>query len=365
MAGGIQNFTDNSDTNFDIVNRLYGGPQQSVDGEDLQDLLGAAAIVALETEEPASDVPEEETPTPLPLPPPLAEPAVPEPVVPIGPAPGLSPGGGGSSSPQLEEKTPEPPIVDTGSATSTDTSSSTPEMPELTGPLFTATTTPPALSLTSCAGGFVVAPCVTTIPVDIEWSAIEAAYYEVLVNGMVSTTTASSTLYTVPIVQGANTVQVIAYDYAPTPSALSSNTVTVYGWPVTGIYCSGAGTLLEPGGSTVGYNASGDCYAFGGFAAPIYGILGKIYKGTVGSSTLAAEFDISNGARFSRSLAPALLPGETYFVLLWEFRNSIGDIDPTYSGDFDSWLRTGVWLDGVRTQAPPLNYKLLHFTYDV
>ncbi|MES2203418.1 MAG: hypothetical protein V4474_03805 [Patescibacteria group bacterium] len=73
-------------TNYDIVNRLYAGPNQKVDGETVQHLLqGSAVVLAL-----APDAPQPQPPQPAPPT---------QPTVPVGPAPGFSPGGGASYAP--------------------------------------------------------------------------------------------------------------------------------------------------------------------------------------------------------------------------------------------------------------------------
>jgi hypothetical protein len=136
-AGGINGLAHSAQpqyqsTNFEITDKLYGGHNQTVDGENLQDLLqgnpsqGGAVLLAVLPILP--DPPAKDEPT-------QTQSAI-VPTVPIGPAPGVSPGGGGATPVSVSEPAD---TADTSATITTATSTAT----------STATTIPPAVPIDS------------------------------------------------------------------------------------------------------------------------------------------------------------------------------------------------------------------------
>ncbi len=156
--GGINGLAHSAEpqyqsTNYNIVDKLYGGTRQTTDGETLQDLLsndqGGAVILAM-TEDPNPAVPDS-GPAVAPSPTiPLSS------LIPINVSPGFGGGGGGGTAdsagdvagadnpPVVTETTPaeEPTVVD-DTASTTDVMDSTAGDATTTSATSTGDTTPP------------------------------------------------------------------------------------------------------------------------------------------------------------------------------------------------------------------------------
>jgi len=109
-------------TNYSIVNRLYNGKEQTVDGESLKDLLGASqgGAVILATE----DVPARPTD--------MQQPASTSPLIPTNTTPGFGGGGGGFSpaQPVADTQTPAASVASSTQNSLGDTPTPTPPATE-------------------------------------------------------------------------------------------------------------------------------------------------------------------------------------------------------------------------------------------
>jgi len=291
-VGGINGLAHSAEpeyesTNFNVVNHMFGTQNQQVDGENLYDLLhdnnpsqGGAVILATadDTEELVPEVAQAPTESDAPT-------------VPIGPAPGFSPGGGGSAAPTqpvVEDASPQSTVADQGEED------------------HEATSTPSVVDTSTDAA---------------------------------SSTDDGSNASTTPQV--------------PTPSLPSSDELaTMTGFYCSGdtsVLQSGASYTYRAPSSSCHYLVG---YVGRDWTAEAVLLSGTVGSSTIVERVNNGGHNYTNLDSYGGSLIDAV-SGKTFTIVFYQYYNNVGGMfNAYYVGDMMRYLETGLRNDGVTDTAP-------------
>ncbi len=305
--GGINGLAHSAEpqyqsTDYNIIDKLYGGINQTVDGQTLQDLLGTSqggAVILATTEDPTPVAPNSG---------PVVAPSSTIPVsslIPINVSPGFGGGGGGGSG-------------------------------------------------TTDSAGDVAN--VDSAPVTVETTPAEEP---TVVDDTASTTDAADIS-----VDNATTISATSTGDTTLPPAPSPDDPA--SWPPAGFFCSGDTSILTPSDTPVSYRpAAAPCTYIAGFKDDGWVMRGMLLKGVVGSSTVVEDIgtnnsDIKSLTGYNHDFSN-LVSGDNYVVALFEYNNNVGgNYNAYYYGDMLHYLMYGTRNDGTPS-APPLTHYLIPF----